>query len=129
MATTSFFRTTRVSSTSTDYEILNDENFKNLIKYRMGWLDNSDGNPTSEELIRAESLYQDMIAEGFKDLSLTILPATETRLSVNNEPYSNQFAFAGAVFPLTAGDYIRMGIRSIRVEDSGISLDIMLNGL
>lgn len=116
MAIPDFFRTVSFTTNADDYELLTDANIKSALMTRLGI--------TSEQ-------YDALVAddgEGITRLNVTIF-ASDTRISVNDESYDNQEPIRNRVFPITGGDYVRTAIKSIRVEDTGITGTVYFGSL
>ena len=104
MAVHSYFRNISFTTTSADYELLTDTNIQAAIMTRLGLTTNAE--------------YTEKLTTGLVGLQFQIF-ANNTRVSINSEDYEN-----GEFLPPTnptvfdvGGDYIRIPIESIRIED------------
>lgn len=118
MSTFSYDYTPNVVTTSANYEVLQDTNFKNAIQDRLSI---------------TEAEYQALLTsdgKGLRDIRITMLFDGNTRLSINNDSYALHNLIDQEAFELSAGsDFIRRSLKSLRIEDTGRTATVILNVL
>lgn len=108
MAVHSYFRNISFTTTATDYELLTDTNIQAAIMERLGITDADE--------------YTTKLTTGLIGLQFQIF-ANATRVSINDESYDyGEFIPPSnpTVFDV-GGDYIRIPITSLRIENTGIT--------
>lgn len=108
MATYDYFRTINFTTTSTDYDLLQDTNVRDAIKERFGGISDAE--------------LDVKLAEGIRDMSFSVY-VSGTSVSVNGEtaypPLADEV--------VSSGDYIRRPVKTIEVSSNGISGQFRFN--
>ena len=99
-----FSRNIVFKSTSSDYELLRDENIKSAIKFRLG--------------ISTDDAYEALLTNGIANMGFCVF--ANTRISINGEPYS----YNEPIMNVVSGNgevNEDVLIKSIKIENNKVS--------
>lgn len=114
MAIWSYEYSCRITTTTSDYDVLQDDTVKAIIQERVGI---------------TEDEYQQVITDGgFNNIRMTMLFNQDTRIRVNNDDYSYHVLIDREVIELGGGnEFVRRKIQTVEIEDNGVEATIVLN--